>query len=139
MKPIQMFAMIAVAAAFGSIGCNKVEGTYRLDKEQMRKETLAKTPQNAEEERSQKMFLAILEDFNLRLTLEPGGTVTSHVTFGETDEGPKKGSWKSEDGFVVIQFDDKGMKCKKNGKNQLTCSSDGSDALNEVPLVKVDE
>jgi len=139
MKTIRMFAIIAIASAFGSIGCNKVEGTYRLDKEQMRNETLAKTPQNVEEERSQKVFLAILEDFNARFTLEPGGVATSHITFAETDEGPKTGSWKSEDGFVVIQFTDKAMRCKPNGKNKLSCSSDGSDELNELPLIKTDE
>lgn len=139
MKYVHPLAIVTIAAALGVVGCNKVEGTYALDKEAMRQATLAQSPKNAEEARSQEMFLALLEQFDARFVLEPGGSVSGGVRFGgHAEDAPRKGTWKKEDDLVVIELENGRLKCKQEGKNKLLCTSDDS-KINELPLIKTAE
>ena len=126
-------ATVAVAATFGLAGCGGggPEGTYKLDKAEIKKSMeaeLAKLPAN--EQGMAKLGLALVDALDMSLVLESGGKLKAKSTSpsldpskpGKTEE--KEGTWKLEGDSVTLDTGDgKPLKCARSGK-KLTCTSD---------------
>jgi len=121
---------VAVAASLGLAGCGGgVEGTYKLDKAEVKKTMeaeVAKLP--AEQQGFAKLGMALVDAMDMSLVLESGGKLKAKSTSpslepskpGKTEE--KEGTWKLEGDSVTLDTGDgKPLKCAKTG-NKLNCS-----------------
>jgi hypothetical protein len=123
----------ATLALFGSAlaGCGgSVEGTYTLDKAEMKKAMeaeIAKMP--ADQQGFGKLGLALIEAMDVKLDLKSGGKAEMISTMPSFTKGDKPktenktGEWRKEGDKVVIKAD-KEMSCKAADK-KLTCEAAG--------------
>lgn len=141
MNSAKIVAAVALAlATFGVAGCGGgVEGTYKLDKAEMKKAMeaeVAKLP--AEQQEMAKLGVALLDAMDMTAELQSGGKLKlkSTVPSLAKDAPPKtkeqEGTWKMDGDKVVLDAGDgkPPIKCAKEG-NKLTCESEkkGSPAL----------
>ncbi len=131
MNLVRAFATVTLAfTTFGLAGCGGgVEGTYKLDKAEVKKSMeaeLAKLP--AAEQGMAKLGLALIEAMDMSLELQAGGKLKSKSSMpsfepgkpGKTDE--KDGTWKVEgDSVTLDNGDGKPLTCTK-GANKLSCA-----------------
>jgi hypothetical protein len=126
------FAVVTLAfAGLGLAGCGGgVEGTYKIDKAEMKKTMeaeVAKMP--AEQQGFAKLALGLIDAMDMTIELQAGGKAKTKMTSptldpakpGKTEE--KEGTWKAEGETVEITTDGKSVKCTK-GPNKLTCTGD---------------
>ena len=123
-------ATIALAT-FGLAGCGgSVEGTYKLDKTEMKtamEAEVAKLP--ADQQGMAKLGAAMLDAMDMTLELQAGGKAKLKTTMPsfEKDQPAKTkdqdGSWKMDGEAIVIDNGDgKPVKCTKNAA-KLSCES----------------
>ncbi|HLM72330.1 MAG TPA: hypothetical protein VK459_06555 [Polyangiaceae bacterium] len=124
-------AALALATSFLIAGCSGggVEGTYKLDKTEMKKSMeaeIAKMP--ADQQGFAKLGMALVDAMDVSVELQSGGKMKMKSTMpnlmdkdkpAKTDE--KDGTWKMDGESVVLEADGKPMKCAKSG-GKLTCS-----------------
>jgi PBP1b-binding outer membrane lipoprotein LpoB len=124
-----LVASIALAT-LGLAGCGGgVEGTYKLDKAEMKKSMeaeVAKLP--ADQQGFAKLAVALIDTMDMSMELQSGGKLKMKATMpsldkdkpAKTDE--KDGTWKVDGDSVMIDAGDgKGaIKCAKGG-GKLTC------------------
>ena len=124
-------AALAVAAV-GLAGCGGgVEGTYKLDKAEMKRvmeAEVAKMP--ADQQAFARLPLGMIDTMEVTWNLEPGGKLKSKATVPTLEPGktPKmeehEGTWKQEGETITIDSGDgKPLKCTKSG-NKLSCTGD---------------
>jgi len=123
MKHGHLFAIVAVAA-LGSFGCNKVEGVYTLDKEEMKKAMQAESSKDSDNPLAQQLAEAFISELDARMEIQPGGTFTLLAKLGEKEGDPRKGTWKKEGNAIVLQLEDDQMKCEQDASKRLACGSD---------------
>ncbi len=128
-------AFAAVALTFttlGLAGCGGggVEGTYKLDKAEVKKSMeaeLAKLPEK--EQGFAKLGLALIDAMDMSLELQPGGKLKAKSTSpsfepskpAKTEE--KEGTWKAEGDKITLDTGDgKPLTCTKAG-SRLNCTS----------------
>lgn len=115
--------VVCALAVIGLVGCGGVEGTYKLDKEETKKQMeadIAKLPAN--EQQFAKLGLAMADKMDATLELKKDNTVSFKATMeGKSDGKEKTGTWKKEGDDIVLTSDGKDMHCKKDGK-KLTCT-----------------
>lgn len=124
-------AALALATSFLIAGCGGggVEGTYKLDKTEMKKSMeaeIAKMP--ADQQGFAKLGMALIDAMDMSVELQSGGKMKMKSTMpnlmdkdkpAKTDE--KDGTWKMDGEAVVLDVDGKPTKCAKSG-GKLTCS-----------------
>lgn len=123
-------AALALATSFLIAGCGGgVEGTYKLDKSEMKKSMeaeIAKMP--ADQQDFAKLGMVLIDSMDMSLELQSGGKMKMKSTMpnlmdkdkpAKTDE--KDGNWKMDGDSVVLEADGKPLKCAKSGA-KLTCS-----------------
>jgi len=121
-------ATLAIAT-FGLVGCGGgVEGTYKLDKAEMKKSMeaeVAKLP--ADQQAMAKLGVAMLDALDMSLELQAGGKLKAKTTMPSLDKDqPAKtkeqdGTWKMDgDAVVLDNGDGKPTKCTK-GAGKLSC------------------
>jgi hypothetical protein len=128
-------------AALGVAGCGRgVEGTYKLDKAEVKKAMegeLAKMP--ADQQPFGKLALGMVDKMDITVELRPGGKLKMTTTVPALEPGkPAKtdsrdGTWKVDGDNVVLEADGKPTKCTKSGP-RLNCASDKQ---GEPPMVFV--
>lgn len=120
---------VTLAASLLTAGCGGgVEGTYKLDKGEMKKSAeaeIAKMP--ADQQGFAKLGLALIDAMDMTLELQSGGKVKMKSTMpnlmdkdkpAKTDE--KEGTWKAEGDSIILEADGKPLKCAK-GAGKLSC------------------
>jgi hypothetical protein len=118
-------------AALGLAGCGGgVEGTYKLDKAEVKKAMeadIATMP--ADQQGFAKLAMAMIDGMDMSIELQSGGKVKAHAQMpsldptkpGKTED--KEGTWKAEgDAITLDTGDGKALKCTKAG-SKLTCGS----------------
>jgi hypothetical protein len=124
-EPMKISKLLVVAlSVVGLAGCGGVEGTYKLDKDETKKQMeadIAKMPAN--EQQFAKLALAMADKMDATLELKKDNTAAFTVTMdGKADGKQKTGTWKKEgDEVILSNGDGKDMHCKKAGK-KLTCT-----------------
>ena len=122
-------ALALFAATLAGCG-GGVEGTYTLDKAEMKKSMeaeLAKLP--ADQQGMGKLGLALVDAMDMKLDLKSDGKVEMTSTMPSFTKGDKPkvesktGEWRKEGDKVVIKAD-KEMSCKAADK-KLTCEPVG--------------
>jgi hypothetical protein len=135
-RSIQMkfFKTIAAGAlllsTFGLVGCGGgVEGTYKLDKAEMKKAMEAEIAKLPEDQKGfAKLAVALIDQMDMSLELKAGGKLEMKATTPSLEEGKgaktdtKAGEWRKEGDSIVIKADAQEIKCKPEGK-KLTCDS----------------
>ncbi len=124
-------ATLALAASFLA-GCGGgVEGTYKIDKAEMKKSMeaeIAKMP--ADQQGFGKLGLALIDAMEMSVELQGGGKLKMKTSMpnimekekpAKTEE--KDGTWKVEGDSVILEADGKPLKCTK-GSGKLTCASE---------------
>ena len=116
--------LVVALSVVGLAGCGGVEGTYKLDKDETKKQMeadIAKMPAN--EQQFAKLALAMADKMDATLELKKDNTAAFTVTMdGKADGKEKTGTWKKEgDEVILSNGDGKDMHCKKAGK-KLTCT-----------------
>jgi len=123
-------ASLAIAT-FGLAGCGGgVEGTYKLDKAEMKKAMeveIAKMP--ADQQGFAKLALAMIDTMEMTMELQAGGKLKMKSSMPSLEAGKpgktedKDGTWKADGDSVVLTADGKPLKCAKAG-SKLSCQSD---------------
>lgn len=119
---------ITLALTFGLAGCGGPEGTYKLDKAEMKKSIEADMAKLPENERIGPQFaLKLLDAAELSVTLEPGGKLKAKATKPSLDASKpatteeKTGTWKQEGDALLLEMGDgKPVRCAR-AANKLTC------------------
>jgi hypothetical protein len=124
-------ATLALATSFllAACGGGGPEGTYKLDKTEMKKSMeaeIAKMP--ADQQGFAKLGMAMVDAMDMSVELQSGGKMTMKSSMpnlmdkdkpAKTDE--KAGTWKMDGDSVVLEADGKPTKCAKSG-GKLTCA-----------------
>lgn len=121
----------ASLAILGLAGCGGgAEGTYKLDKVEMKKSMeaeVAKLP--AAQQGFAKLAIAMVDAMDVTVELQAGGKLKMTSSMPSFDKGKpaktdeKAGTWKATSGGVELTADGKPLQCTKDGK-KLTCASD---------------
>ncbi len=127
----RLFAPLALALAVaGLTGCGGVEGTYKLDKTEMKKSMEAEIAKLPEEQQGfAKLGVALMDAMEMSVELESGGKLKMKSSMPSLKEGEEKkseekeGTWKQEGDSVILVTDGKELKCKNAG-GKLTCEAD---------------
>ena len=116
-------------STFGLAACGGVEGTYKLDKAEMKKAMEAEIAKLPEDQKGfAKLAIALIDQMDVTLDLKAGGKCEMKSSVPSLEQGKeaktdtKAGEWRKEGDGVVIKADDKEIKCKAEGK-KLTCDS----------------
>lgn len=128
-----LVTMTLAALALAGCGGGGPEGTYKLDKAEVKKNAeaqIAKLP--AEQQKFAQLGLAMIEAMDMSLELQPGGTLVMKSSMpsldkdkpAKTDE--KKGTWKLDGDAVVIDDGKQPIKCNRGG-GKLTCEGKKAD------------
>lgn len=135
------FAVVTLAlGALGLAGCAGVEGSYLLDKAEMKKRAeaeVAKLP--ADQQETGKKALVVIDGMEMTFDFQSGGKLTVNATTPGLNPGDpskieqKDGTWKAEGETVEMAVDGKQIKCTK-GPGKLTCASESKES---PPLVLV--
>lgn len=130
MSIAKIVTTLALASSFALAGCGGggVEGTYKLDKTEMKKSMeaeIAKMP--ADQQGFAKLGMALVDAMDMSMELQAGGKMkmkSSMPNIMEKDKPAKTeekdGTWKVEGETVIIETDGKPVKCAKSG-GKLTC------------------
>jgi hypothetical protein len=131
---MNLFKTIATGAlllsTFGLAGCGGVEGTYKLDKAEMKKAMeaeIAKLP--ADQKAFAQLAVAMIDQMDMSIELKAGGKLAMNATTPSLEKDKpakadtKEGEWRKEGDGVVLKVDNQDLKCKLEGK-KLNCSSD---------------
>jgi hypothetical protein len=113
----------------GLTGCGGVEGTYKLDKAEVKKAMEADIAKMPEKEQAMaKLGLAMIDAMDMTIELQPGGKLTSKMSMPSFDKGKppkteeKAGTWKKDgDSLVLDDGDGKPSTCTVAG-NKLSCA-----------------
>ena len=140
MKLRNIITTVALAgSAFALAACGSVEGTYKLDKAEMKKSMeaeIAKMP--ADQQGMAKLALAMIDAMDMSIELKSGGKAEMKASMpGLTEKGKdesKTGEWRKEGDKVIIKGDGKEMTCATGG-GKLTCES-GKPGEPKVVLIK---
>jgi hypothetical protein len=128
-RKIVTTSALALATSFLLACGGGPEGTYKLDKSEMKKSMeaeIAKMP--ADQQGFAKMGLAMVDAMEMSLELQSGGKLKMKSTLpnlmdkdkpAKTEE--KDGTWKMDGESVVLEADGKPLKCAKSG-GKLTCA-----------------
>ena len=142
---IRTMLKAASLALFASTiaGCQGgLEGTYTLDKAEMKKAMeaeVAKLP--ADQQGFAKLAIAMVDAMEMKLDLKPGGklemtsSMPSFAKDGKAKTENKTGEWKKDGDKVVLKMD-KEMTCKAADK-KLTCEGPKKGEKSEPALVFV--
>ncbi|MFO0762093.1 MAG: hypothetical protein U0359_36985 [Byssovorax sp.] len=123
--------LILATASFGLAGCGGggVEGTYKLDKAEVKKSMeaeVAKLP--ADQQGFAKLGIALIDAMDMSMELQAGGKLKMKASSpsldpakaGKTDE--KEGTWKLDGNNVTLDSGDgKPLTCTRDG-NKLNCA-----------------
>lgn len=120
----------ALLAFVGLAGCGGAEGTYKLDKAEMKKSMeaeIAKLP--AAQQGFAKLAIAMVDSMEVTVELQSGGKLKMTSSMPSFDKAKpakteeKLGTWKATGDAVELTADGKPLQCAKSGK-KLTCTSD---------------
>jgi hypothetical protein len=132
MKLRSVFAAGAlVLAALSTAGCSKVEGTYKIDKTEMKKVAeaeIAKMP--AEQQGMAKMGLALIDSMEVTIDLKSGGAAEFKMSVMGQDK-TETGEWKADGKKVTIKSKD-----KEGKESEINCEADGGKLTCENPKEK---
>lgn len=123
---------IALTASILSAGCGGgVEGTYKLDKGEMKKSMEAEIAKMPEDQQGfAKLGLALIDAMDMSVELQSGGKLKMRSSMpnlmdkdkpAKTEE--KDGTWKMDGESIILETDGKPLKCAKSG-NKLTCEGE---------------
>lgn len=127
------FAKISIVSlAFSGLvigGCGGPEGTYKLDKGEMKKSMeaeIAKMP--PDQQGFAKLGLAMIDAMDMTVELKSGGklklkTTKPSVTGGDAKVEEKDGTWTANGDSIVLTSDGKPTNCTKSG-GKLSCEDD---------------
>src|SRR4030095_5765971 len=101
-NPMKLVTVLAISALLlaGLAGCGGVEGTYKLDKAEMKKSMegeIAKLPQD--QQACAKLALALIDKREMSVELQSGGKLKMKATTPALEEGKeakteeKEGTW----------------------------------------------
>jgi len=131
MKIAAALATVTFAFTLGLAGCGGggVEGTYKLDKAEVKKSMEAEIAKLPEKEQGfAKLGAALIDAMDMSITLEAGGKLKAKSSMPGLDPSKgakteeKEGTWKLEGDSVTLDTGDgKPLKCTKSG-NKLNCS-----------------
>ncbi|MEZ4439959.1 MAG: hypothetical protein R3B72_12760 [Polyangiaceae bacterium] len=104
------------------------EGTYKIDKDEMKKAMDAEIEKLPEEQRGfAKLAVALIDGMNVSVELKSGGDLemkTSMINPMKKDAAPEEktisGKWKAEGENVTLTTEGKDITCKSEG-NKLSC------------------
>ena len=128
------FAAAALTiAAFGLAGCGgSVEGTYKLDKTEVKKAMEADMAQRAigipMPPGLIKMAAAMIDAMEMTVELQAGGKLKMKATMPSLGPGmrggteDKEGTWTADGASIVLTADGKPIKCSKSW-TKLSCES----------------
>lgn len=132
MKFIEIVGAALVFTSFSLAGCGGPEGTYKLDKAEMKKameSDIAKMP--SDKQGFAKLGLAMIDSMDMTVELQSGGKLKLKSTMpslgsdsSKTEE--KEGTWTAEGDSIVLTSDGKPTKCTKSSA-KLRCESDKKD------------
>ena len=142
MSIAKTFAAALAIAALGLTGCGGgVEGTYKIDKPEMKKAMeaeVAKLP--ADQQGFAKLAVALIDAMDITVELQAGGKLTMKSTMPSLEKDKpaqtkeEKGTWKQEgDSIILDNGDGKPAKCKQS-PGKLTCEASKP---GEPPMVLV--
>jgi hypothetical protein len=133
MKLMKRVATVALLGAFFLLTACKggAEGTYKLDKSEMKKSMeaeIAKMPK--EQQGMAKLGMALIDAMDMTLVLKSGGEAEIQATMpdlgGKDDEKKdkaEKGKWSQEGDVITLKGDDgKDLKCTLADK-KLSCDT----------------
>ena len=116
-------------STFGLVACGGVEGTYKLDKAEMKKAMEAEIAKLPEDQKAfAKMAVALIDQMDMSIELKAGGKLEMKATTPAMEKGKdaktdtKEGEWRKEGDSIVIKADAQEIKCKPEGK-KLTCDA----------------
>lgn len=139
MKLVKLLATAALAMSSLAACGGGVEGTYKLDKGEMKKAMegdIAKLPQ--EQQGFAKLALALIDQMEMSVELQSGGKLKMKTTTPSLKEGKaaetkeEEGTWKVEGESVVLETNGKPIKCKK-GEGKLTCDPEEKEKKEGAP------
>lgn len=124
--------LIAIALGVSSFvlgGCSSPEGTYTLDKVEMKKAVEGETadvPQG-QQEFVRELLLKMVDAMNVSLELKSGGKMAMTASLGDEEKKTVEGTWKSEGSGLTFELEGEVTKCVKNDSKKLTCAKDKSE------------
>lgn len=130
MSITKSFAAALAFAVLGLTACGGggVEGTYKIDKPEMKKAMeaeVAKLP--ADQQGFAKLAVALIDMMDVTVELKEGGKLTMKSTMPSLEKDKpattkeENGTWKKEGESIILDNGDgKPAKCKQAG-NKLTC------------------
>lgn len=121
--------MASIALAPLGMGCRtSVAGDYELDLEETKKAVDKSAAENPDDAPQKDAVIKMLSATQLEITLEEGGKMISHVRLSAPGvpaaDQKRQGTWKLDNGRVVIKTDDDSdTHCDVDGK-RLRCAKD---------------
>jgi hypothetical protein len=140
MKLIKFTTSVVALSVLGLTACHGgPEGTYKLDKTEMKKAMEAKIAKLPKEQQAfAGMATAMIEALNVQLKLESGGKAEITTSMSGMDKGSDKaktesGTWRKDGNKVILTNKGKDTTCEQDGK-ELKCPGDHPD---DPPMVFV--
>lgn len=139
MKLIKFTTAVVALSVLGLSACHGgPEGTYKLDKTQMKQQMNAKIATMPKDQQAIAKFTAAMIDAtNVELKIESGGKTQMTTTMPAFHKGqPAKtktstGTWRKDGNKVILTQEGKDTQCQQKGK-KLTCASDHP---NDPPMI----
>ncbi len=139
---LRRLTVFAIGGGCALLGCRSpVEGTYRLDFEETKREVAQSVAQGPEESARKAETLALLADTELTLELEKSGPLTSttelKIAGAPRTTSKKRGAWESDGKRVTLKVEDTpDTACDVDGA-RLRCTTVASNKfLQRYVLVK---
>jgi len=131
MSIAKTFAAAFAIAALGLTACGGgVEGTYKIDKPEMKKAMeaeVAKLP--ADQQGFAKLAVALIDAMDITVELQSGGKLSMKTSMPSLEKDKpaqtkeQNGTWKKEgDSIILDSGDGKPAKCKQSA-GKLTCEA----------------
>jgi hypothetical protein len=137
MKLNKLVLFVVAVVGMGAVGCGSVEGTYKLDKDAMKKSAeaeIAKKP--AADQAAAKAMLGMFDAMDMTLELKSGGAASMKTSLGAGHDKEETGTWKKDgDAIVVSSGKGKDIKCQKDG-SKLKCNEAGGKDDTQLVFVK---
>lgn len=122
MKITKLASGLVLAFAFLA-GCGGPEGTYKLDKEAMKKAMEAEIEKKPKEEQGfAKLGMAMIEAMDITLEVKSGGKYTMKTSMPNLMGSDKANKEESEDGDWTVDGDKIDL---KGSKDSTSCKFDG--------------
>jgi hypothetical protein len=125
--------MPSIALALLAMGCRtKVAGDYELDLEETKKAVVKSAAENPEDAPMKDATLKMYSAMRLLVTLHEDGKMTSRTSLAMPDappgEGRQDGTWKLDQGRVVISVTDGDTVCQVDAQ-RLRCAREAYNKL----------